>query len=247
MTTEIRTFNALDHVGIDQTIRVVELNGEPWFVAVDIYPALGLKQWGGVLNPLDDSEKTKRGRTSVGLSPGRDLWLISESGLYKLVMRCDKPQAKAFQDWVTKVVLPAIRKDGAYVMGEEKVVSGEMSEDELVMRALDIMRRKVERLQAERDGAVKIIGKHDHTINRVARMFDGVNTQATKKDLCRLGYLYHRFSHYRVRRHFSHLFVEKLDEATGKGNIYCTPEGKAELARLYEEGKLTMKVGYQAA
>jgi len=46
------------------------------------------------------------------------LVLVSESGLYKLVMRSDKPQAKAFQDWVTKVVLPAIRKDGAYVMGQ---------------------------------------------------------------------------------------------------------------------------------
>lgn len=44
--------------------------------------------------------------------------LISESGLYKLIMRSDKPQARDFQDWVTRVVLPAIRKDGAYIMGE---------------------------------------------------------------------------------------------------------------------------------
>lgn len=47
--------------------------------------------------------------------------LISESGLYKLVMRSDKPEAREFQDWVTRVVLPDIRKDGAYIMGEEKV------------------------------------------------------------------------------------------------------------------------------
>ena len=51
--------------------------------------------------------------------------LISESGLYKLVMRSDKPEARQFQDWVTGVVLPAIRKDGSYVMGEEKVRTGE--------------------------------------------------------------------------------------------------------------------------
>ena len=49
--------------------------------------------------------------------------IITESGLYKLVMRSDKPQAKEFQDWVTGTVLPAIRKDGAYIMGEEKVVT----------------------------------------------------------------------------------------------------------------------------
>lgn len=54
--------------------------------------------------------------------------LISESGLYKLILRSDKPQAKPFQDWVTRVVLPAIRKDGGYIMGEEKVAKGEMSE-----------------------------------------------------------------------------------------------------------------------
>ncbi|MCC5978084.1 MAG: hypothetical protein JJU21_08480 [Salinarimonas sp.] len=41
--------------------------------------------------------------------------VISESGLYKLIMRSDKPQAREFQDWVTRVVLPAIRKDGMYV------------------------------------------------------------------------------------------------------------------------------------
>ena len=44
-------------------------------------------------------------------------------------MRSDKPEARAFQDWVTRDVLPAIRKDGAYVMGEEKVKTGEMDED----------------------------------------------------------------------------------------------------------------------
>ncbi|MBU0563104.1 MAG: hypothetical protein KJ890_06170 [Gammaproteobacteria bacterium] len=64
--------------------------------------------------------------------------LISESGLYKLILRSDNPQARLFQDWVTRDVLPAIRKDGAYVMGEEKVASGEMSEDEPIAAALPL-------------------------------------------------------------------------------------------------------------
>lgn len=51
-------------------------------------------------------------------------------------MRSDKPQARLFQDWVTRDVLPAIRKDGAYIMGEEKVASGEMDEDEFVLKAI---------------------------------------------------------------------------------------------------------------
>ena len=54
--------------------------------------------------------------------------LVTEAGLYTLVMRSDKPEAKAFQKWVTGTVLPAIRKDGGYVRDEEKVVTGELSE-----------------------------------------------------------------------------------------------------------------------
>lgn len=50
--------------------------------------------------------------------------VITESGLYKLIMRSDKPEARKFQDWVTQEVLPAIRKDGAYISGEEKVKTG---------------------------------------------------------------------------------------------------------------------------
>ena len=44
---------------------------------------------------------------------------ISESGLYKLIMRSRKPQARKFQDWVTREVLPAIRKTGGYLLNEE--------------------------------------------------------------------------------------------------------------------------------
>jgi prophage antirepressor-like protein len=71
--------------------------------------------------------------------------LLSESGLYKFIMRSDKPIARPFQDWVTREVLPAIRKDGAYISGEEKVATGEMSEDELVLKAVNILKTKVER------------------------------------------------------------------------------------------------------
>lgn len=64
---------------------------------------------------LDSSEK---GRKKIPTS-NQELLIISESGLYKLIMRSNKPQAKPFQNWVTQVVLPAIRKDGMYVAGEE--------------------------------------------------------------------------------------------------------------------------------
>jgi prophage antirepressor-like protein len=58
---------------------------------------------------------------------------ISESGFYKLIGRSDKPVARAFQDWVTREVLPAIEKDGGYIMGEEKVATGEMDDEDVAM------------------------------------------------------------------------------------------------------------------
>lgn len=66
------------------------------------------------------------------MKPGKDATVVTESGLYKLVLRSNSGRAsvKDFQNWVTKVVLPAIRKDGGYIHGEEHVVSGAMTEDE---------------------------------------------------------------------------------------------------------------------
>jgi anti-repressor protein len=61
------------------------------------------------LQPLDDDEKAK---FNLGL-PGREPSIISESGLYALIMRSRKPEAKTFRKWVTSVVLPAIRRTGA--------------------------------------------------------------------------------------------------------------------------------------
>ncbi|MDP9501567.1 BRO family protein [Pseudomonas protegens] len=134
-------------------VRVIEQDGAPWFVGADVLNVLYGRTtgMGNVYVRLAADEVTKVNRSHLTGIPGKPMVLVSESGLYKLVMRSDKPEAKAFQDWVTRVVLPAIRKDGAYVMGEEKVATGELSEDELVMRAMTIMTRKVDRLTQERD------------------------------------------------------------------------------------------------
>ncbi len=63
---------------------------------------------------LGSDEVSKANRISLGEKPGKDMYIVSESGLYKLIMRSDKPEAAAFQDWVTREVLPSIRKTGAH-------------------------------------------------------------------------------------------------------------------------------------
>lgn len=145
-----RNFAGLDAIF---PVRIVELDGQPWFVASDVCKVIGYctKSDGSVnvwlaLQPLSEDEITT---CRISGNRGQASKLISESGLYKLVMRSDKPQARAFQDWVTRDVLPAIRKDGAYIMGEEKVASGEMDEDEFVLKAMTILTKKVERLKEE--------------------------------------------------------------------------------------------------
>jgi prophage antirepressor-like protein len=134
-------------------IRVVEIDNSPWFVAADVCKALSLTNTANRVSVTVSQEYTKREKLQG--QRGLPTILVSEAGLYTLVMRSDKPEAKVFQDWVTDIVLPAIRKDGGYIKGEEKVVTGEMSEEELVFKALDVMRRKIDRLAAERDAMHK--------------------------------------------------------------------------------------------
>lgn len=240
-------------------LRVIDLDGQPWFVDVDAYLALGLQQHGGILNPLSDDEKTIRGRTSVGMSPGRDIWLINESGLYKLVMRSDKPQAKAFQDWVTRVVLPAIRKDGAYVLGEEKVATGEMDEDELVLKAMGIMQRKLERLAKEKAAleatnqrlipAAEVgqaVGQRSRIgVVEFARKLEGVNTMQVQKDLMVMQYLFKRDGHWAVRHKFKGVLFDEVLAPDGHSKIVVLEKGQPLLVNLYHDSRLTMKTGFK--
>lgn len=159
MTDQLRTFEA-PQLG-DLKFTVWDREGEPWFIAKEVMRVLGYKTKSTftVLGYLQHDEKTKarikhlcNSEELLGehkMSAHIDQWFISESGLYKLIMRSKRKEAQQFQDWVTKVVLPAIRQDGAYIEGEEKLASGEMSEDEFVLKAMQILQSKVERLTVE--------------------------------------------------------------------------------------------------
>lgn len=98
----------------NQPIRVEIRDNAPWFVAKDICDALSLTNITETLSRLDDDEKL----TSVVLNSGqgRQMWLVSESGLYNLIFQSRKPEAKAFRKWVTSEVLPSIRRTGRYEM-----------------------------------------------------------------------------------------------------------------------------------
>lgn len=95
----------------DNAVRVTDIDGEPWFVAADVCRVLALTNTSEAVKCLDDDEQSKY---CLG-SGGSDRVIINESGLYNLIFRSRKPEAKKFRKWVTAEVLPSIRKTGAYV------------------------------------------------------------------------------------------------------------------------------------
>lgn len=94
-------------------VRTIMWNGEPWFCLVDVCRVLDLSNPRSVADRLDKDERRKFDLPRQG-----ETWFINESGLYNVILRSDKPEAKPFRKWVTGTVLPAIRKTGAYSTGK---------------------------------------------------------------------------------------------------------------------------------
>lgn len=93
-------------------VRVVEHEGEPWFVAKDVCECLELTDVSKTISLLDDDEK---GTNSIRTPGGKqDMLIVSEPGLYSLVLRSRKPEAKAFKRWIVHEVIPSIRRTGGY-------------------------------------------------------------------------------------------------------------------------------------
>ncbi len=105
----------------DNAVRVVDIDGEPWFVAADVARVLGYDHTPHATRLLDDDEAAVHkvdSRSVNGVEQAREVSIINESGLYHLVLLSKKPEAKKFRKWVTAEVLPSIRKTGMYVAPE---------------------------------------------------------------------------------------------------------------------------------
>lgn len=100
----------------DVQVRAVDMNGEPWFVLKNVCNILGMTNSRMIAERLDDDEKG----VSQIYTPGgtQEMTVISESGLYNVILRSDKPEAKPFRKWVTAEVLPSIRKHGMYAVDD---------------------------------------------------------------------------------------------------------------------------------
>ena len=97
-------------------VRLVERNGEPWFVAADLCRALDISDTQSALRRLQEDEKGKDSIRTLGGT--QEMLVVSEPGMYALVLGSRKAEAEAFQRWITHEVIPCIRKHGAYATAD---------------------------------------------------------------------------------------------------------------------------------
>ena len=127
-------------------IRTVEKDGEPWWVLADVCKVLELSSPHKVADRLEADEK---GRNLIPTLGGmQEMTTVNESGLYAVILRSDKPQAKPFRRWVTSEVLPSIRKHGAY-MTDQTLEQALTSPDFLIQLATQLKEEKELRKQLE--------------------------------------------------------------------------------------------------
>lgn len=160
-------------------VRTVVVNDEPMFCLIDICKALEIKNATDVAKRLDDDELT---RLNLGSRAGETNF-ITESGLYAVILRSDKPNAKKFRKWVTSEVLPTIRKTGSYskpMSTAEKI--------KLLAQGNEELNERVEKVEDKLDSlendmplyGCEIEELKNHISRRVINILDGKNSEAYK-------------------------------------------------------------------
>lgn len=137
-------------------VRIVLKDGEPWWVAKDVCSALDITNSSQALIPLDEDEKGVCNVYTLGGE--QEMCVISESGLYRLIMLSRKKEAKPFQRWVTHEVLPEIRRTGGYHLPKTLPEA---------LRALADQTEAVQRIEAER----KRLELENEKLNPLAQLY----------------------------------------------------------------------------
>lgn len=135
----------------DHDVRMIMRGEEPWWVASSVCDILGIKNTAQAVSRLDEDE---RGITNTYTPSGtQETLIVNEPGLYSLILRSRKPEAKAFKRWVTHEVLPSLRKNGLYIVpgAGESVLQAQAME---LVRQLGRMDARLEALEGRYDQAV---------------------------------------------------------------------------------------------
>ena len=135
----------------NNNVRVIEQNGEPWFVAKDVCEALGLEQVSRALQGLKKND-SRLLKVTHPQNPQKkiEVNVVSEPGLYKLIFKSRKPEAEQFQDWVYYKVLPDIRKHGMYLTDKvQEIAANDPEKFNKLLAAYTEEKAKVKALEAK--------------------------------------------------------------------------------------------------
>lgn len=126
-------------------VRIVQQNGEPWFIGKDVAEILGYSNTkDAIAKHVDDEDKL--GSQIATSGQNRNMTIINESGLYSLILSSKMPKAKEFKRWVTSEVIPAIRKTGGYIAGSENMTDAEIMA-KAVLVAQSTIRQRDQRIK----------------------------------------------------------------------------------------------------
>lgn len=190
-------------------IRTVTKNNEPWFVAIDVCNALELSNPTVVVGRLDEDERTKFNLGRQGMTN-----IVSEYGLYNLILASRKKEAKKFKRWITHEVIPTIRKHGAYMSSEviEKTLS---DPDYLIRLATNLKEEKAKRALAEAQ------------IERDKPKVLFADTVSASNQSCLVGELAKLISQEAIRR-------GEIDKKIGQNNLFAWMRSSGYLCKSGE-------------
>ena len=152
-------------------IRTVTKDNEPMFCLADVCKALEIKNATDVAKRLEEDEVT---RLNLGSQSGETNF-VTESGLYAVILRSDKPNARKFRKWVTSEVLPSIRKNGGYIANQEQMTPEQIVANALIVaqniisqkdRQIEEMKPKADFFDAVADSKTAI------SMNEVAKVLN---------------------------------------------------------------------------
>jgi prophage antirepressor-like protein len=224
-------------------IRTITKDNEPMFCLMDICKALGMKNPTMVASRLEDDEVTK---FDLGSKRGETNF-VTESGLYAVILRSDKPNAKKFRKWVTGEVLPSIRKNGGYIANQENLTPEQIVANALLV-AQNIITQKdkqIEEMTPKANYFDALVDKKLNTNIRDTAKELGVGEKAFVSFLIEKGYVFRQGKHKQLRPYAKYaesgngLFVlkDKHNEQNGwtGQQMYVTPKGKETFRLLLEE------------
>ena len=230
MNNELRVFENAEF----GSVRTVEIEGKPYFVANDVTKALGYS------NSRDAVARHCKGvvkRDTPTTSGIQSMSYIPEGDLYRLITHSKLPSAERFESWVFDEVLPSIRKNGGYISGQET-----MSDDELLAKALMVAQNKI----AERD---RQIAEQDKRIEEMKPSKVFADAVATSKTSILIGELAKILKQNGVETGEKRLFSWLRDKGyliSRKGTDYNAPTQKSMEMKLFEvkETALTHSDGH---